>query len=241
MQSIFNRTATSDLYRLDWILPVAEKDAILPAGLLSDKRSEIIRLACAWGSSTTLDIHPDAFRSSSDYTKQFIISDCDLAPVDFNFLAEFNGLSLFSIYSSQNIQCLESLPLLPQLKEFDIYDCSGFGQLNNFPTDALPALEIFKLNSNQLDDRVVELILKTIATSSGGTLLSLSVNNNLLTRIPEQLSSFPKLAKFYIANNNISLVTSGSLTFTAPNVDAIYMPSVSLATIEPGAFQGLIT
>ena len=186
VQSIFNRTTTNDLYRLDWTLPVKEVAAILPADLLSGKQSEIIRIACALGSSTQLSIHPDSFRSSSGYTNQFIISDCDLAPLDLAFLASFNVLNLFSIYSSRSIQCLQSLPTLPQLIEFNIFDCSGVDQLTSFPTGALPALQIFKLNSNQLDDKIVGLILNTIATSSGGTLLSLSVNDNQLTRIPEQ-------------------------------------------------------
>lgn len=241
VENILNRTTTRDLYRFDWTLPATTDGSVnLPAGFFSNKRAEMIRLASAFPTFTKLSIHPEALSSSRDYTNQLILSDCDLAPLSFDFLIDFQTLKQLNIYSSQNIQCLQTLPLLARLAEFDIFDCTGFEKLSSFPTDSLPVLETFKLNSNQLDDRVVGLILDTIAASSGDTLSFLSVNNNQLTRIPDQLAFFPRLSTFNAANNQINLITNGTLAFTAANVKAIYLPSNSLETIEPGAFQGII-
>lgn len=240
VQDILNRTTTRDLYRFDWILPRAEVAANLPENFFSDKQSGIIRIACSLYSSTQLSIHPDAFRSSSGYTNQLILSDCDLEPLTFEFLTDFQVLLQLNIYSSRNIQGLQNLPALPHLQEFDVFDCTGFDRFTTFPLNSSPVLETLKLNSNQLDDRVVSLILNAIAgSSSGGTLSYLSVSNNRLTLVPEQLSSLSQLASFYASDNNITFIGKGSLTFTDSVVRSIYLPHNSLAAIESEAFQGM--
>lgn len=232
VQIVFNRTTTRDLYRLDWTL-LSEP---IPSDVLSDKRAIIIRLACPFASSGALVMDPLALRATGGYTNELYISDCDLGRLDFAFLSGFTRLLILGISSSSNVHTFSTLPPLPALKELSIFDCSGLESLTTVPGLASVHLENLKLNSNGLSDGPVDVVLDSINASA---LTRLSLNDNRLTRIPGKVVQLPQLAQLYMSDNAIPLLQTGSLAFPlGQRVDAIYLPSVGLESIEPGTFQG---
>ena len=65
----------------------------------------------------------------------------------------------------------------------------------------------------------------------------LRVENNGLSKIPEEIKLLPQLQELYIFANDIYTITSGSLTFNA--VEKIVGIGDKVQIIEPGAFAGI--
>jgi Leucine-rich repeat (LRR) protein len=68
----------------------------------------------------------------------------------------------------------------------------------------------------------------------------LSLNNNSLNRVPDIAFSFEKLHSLSLSSNTIPVLLSGSLVFSAPQVDYVGLENLSLDIIEVGAFEGMI-
>ena len=231
IQAAFNRTTRKDLYRLDWALLVP--DDPIPADILSGKRAGLIRMESSFG---PLVIDRFALTSSGDYTTDLILDSFDLSRTDFSFLENFARLVTLSISSSSGIQTFGTLPPLPALKELSVFDCTGFESLQSVPGLKFAQLENLRLNSNQLSDSAVEVILGSVDSSA---LAHLSLNNNRLTRVPDRVPSMARLERIFLSGNVLPSLSSGSLAFQAQQkILEVYLPSVSLSNIQVGAFEG---
>lgn len=236
IQSAFSRTTALDIYSLVLILP--EGGGNIPADLLSGKRAFIIDLLGTDRDLFQLIMDPAALRSSSSYTKQLVISKCDLSLLDFDFLRGFSRLEELRLDSASNIKPIENLPPLTSLVGLAIDNSQGFEALTNFPARAFSSLNHLYFYNDELNDQAIDIILNAFVTStSANTLATLTLSKNQITRVPSQVLSLPNILNFALNNNNISLINTGAFSLTAPN--KIYLNNVSLDTIEPGAFQGM--
>jgi hypothetical protein len=236
IQDAFNRTTALDIYSLVLILPA--EGGNIPADLLSGKRALIIDLLGPSKDSFQLIMDPSALRSSSSYTKQLVISVCDLSLLDFNFLRGFSRLEELRLDSTTNIKPIENLPPLTSLVGLAIDNSQGFEALTNFPARAFSSLNHLYFYNDALNDQAVDIILNAFASStSANTLVTLTLSKNLINRVPSQVLSLPNIKNFALTNNNISLINTGAFALNAPQ--KMYLNNVSLDTIEPDAFQGI--
>ena len=245
VRDVLGRTNTNDLFTLQLTVPPPSSDNIvtIPADLLNGKRAGNIVLTCPV-SSWILSIDADAFRSSSDFTFFFFTAGCDLNQLDFaSFLNNFNSLTTIFISQSANVQGIQNLPALPSLNQLAVTFTNGLEKIADFSRLGKVALKRLLLNGNQLGDLTVDKILNSLASSpsSAMTLQTLWLTGNLLTRIPSSLlSSFTQLIELDLSNNTFSILASGSFIFRTP-VDYLYLESDSINSIEPGAFQGILS
>jgi Leucine-rich repeat (LRR) protein len=102
-------------------------------------------------------------------------------------------------------------------------------------------LESLFLDGTLLGDLVVNDLLSSIASSPTGndTLRQLSLWENKLTRIPDQISFFKKLSYVNLFDNPILSVPRGSLAFhPGIQVSFLILTRNALERIESDAFQG---
>ena len=231
VQSVLNRTVATDIYRFS--LTPTPNTATIPSDLLSGKRSEFVTLLCPV-SNYQLKVDPAAFSSSSSYTDQFFISGCDLSQTDFTFLTGFSKRTFLTLVRS-TLQNLQGIPPLPSLKTVVIGSCTGFQQWFNSVT--APSLQSLSLSNNQFDDLAADRVLRSFSTSSN-SITVISLTNNKLTTIPNQLHIFTRLRYLSLEDNNIPIVANNSIVLSAAAVEALYLTNIQLSTIEPGALQG---
>ncbi len=237
IQAAFSNTTALDIYSLVLILPAAGGN--IPADLLSGKRALIIDLLGPNSDSFQLVLDPGALRSSSSYTKQLVISKCNLVQLDFSFLRGFSRLEELRLDYATNIKPIENLPPLSSLSGLAIANSRGFEALVDFPAIAFSRLNRLYLYNDDLDDPSLTIILNAFASAtSANTLQVVTLGNNRITRVPQQILSFPSLLDVAFTNNNISLVTTGAFSLSAPGIEKVYLNYNSLNAIEPGSFQG---
>jgi len=196
--------------------------------------------------SLSLQIDPNAFRSTKSYTKEFYLDYIDCTLLDFNFLMGFDKLNILFFRNVWNIQfCLPSLPSLPSLTVLRIDFCSGLDELRIFPvlTNGLRDFQVRGFENDILEriftDETVDRILDWILLSSSDTLEELGiVNSTQVTRVPHQIPSFKALKKLWLHSNNISTIKKNSFNFTAP-VSVLNIKENGIKEIEPNAFQGI--
>ena len=234
VQAVFARTTAIKIYRFS-LTPTANT-VIIPSNLLSGKRTEFVTLQCPTP-SYQLRIDSAAFTSTSSYNSQFFISGCDLSQTDFSFLTGFNNMTFFTIVKS-TLQNLQAIPPLPSLKTVVIGTCIGFQQWSVSVT--APLLQSLSLSNNQLDDAAANQVLRSFSTSSGSVTV-ISLTNNKLTKIPDQLRTFTKLSYLSLEDNNIPTIGSNQISLSAATVEALYLTNIQLTTVEPGALQGFFT
>ena len=110
--------------------------------------------------------------------------------------------------------------------------------MNFFPL--LPSVSSILFFRNDIDDRVAEVILTEASFPLVG-ILDLPYNN--LTKVPSSiLTSLPRVFFISLDGNPIKVLPTDSLAFPSNPIGwsgrAIYLQSMALATIEPGAFKG---
>ena len=237
IQVAFNKTTAQDIYSLVLILPAAGGN--IPADLLSGKRALIIDLLGP-NSDFQLVMDPAAIRSSSNYTKQLVISKCNLSLMDFTFLRGFARLEELRLDYATNIKPVEKLPPLVSLSGLTIDNSRGFEALVDFPAIAFSRLSRLYLYNDDLNDESLAIILNAFvsAPSASATLEVLALGNNRITRAPEQIGFFPSILDVALTKNNISLITAGAFSLSAPGIRSIYLNNNSLNAIEPNSFQG---
>ena len=177
--------------------------------MLSGKRSEFVTLLCPV-SDYQLKVDPAAFSSSSSYTDQFFISGCDLSQTDFTFLTGFSKRTFLTLVRSITLQNLQGIPPLPSLKTVVIGSCTGFQQWSNSVT--APSFQSLSLSNNQFDDLAEDRVLRSFSTSSN-SITVISLTNNKLTTIPNQLRIFTRLSYLSLEDNNIPIVANNSIVF----------------------------
>lgn len=236
IQPIFNKMKAQDFSSFV-LMTTPTETATIPADLLGASRTEELHIVC--GGSYNLMVDDNAFRSSNNLTSQFFIRDCDLKKLpNFNFLSNFQTLARITIDNSANFNSFQGLPSKSPIYNIIISDSRGFEKLTDGPNVTLPGLRYLHLYRNGLDDVAAAKILKTLASSSKGSLEELRLNNNKLTRIPDIISSFTKLNDLIINRNNIASIKSQSLAFSSP-INHIHLGNNPITSIEANAFGGI--
>lgn len=237
-----DNTRHRDIHDLMIELSPESNSTHLEPDLLKGNRARRIRLICP-NHHHRLTIHPEAFRASMDYTWEVFLEGCDLSELDFVFLDNFSALTELYIRHSE-IGTFHGLPPSIPLKILDINHCEhGFHwNVSDLPHD----LSILRLDRNHLDDKTVAAILRSAARSS---LSDLVLSNNMLSRIPDEISTLPTpLRKLKLIGNTIPQIKAESFRFSSDSeiqkrngggvhLTVLNLGHVSLKSIQPGTFQ----
>lgn len=234
IKSIFaGNTGFVDINRFDVVPEVG--DSIIPANLLGNHRARIIHLASC--GTNPMEIHSDAFKTSMRTTEEFTSFVCDVGKLTWSFLNGFTSLNFLQLEGVTKIQSLGSLPSLPSLKRFTITNCQGFAPLS-FPGTSLTGLQTLIMTENgaELTNEKLDSILATLVNAKSFQVLKLT-NNPGMSRIPSALSVLSALHTLDLSLCSISIVSSSSLSFTAPAVKALNLEKTSLSTIVDNTFN----
>jgi len=194
-----------------------------------------------------LQIDADAFRSTKNYTNFFKIGYFDCTQLDLGFLSGFDNLATLYLLHIDNIQhCLPSLPPLPQLTVLRLEHCSGMNELINYPSliNGLHVVaflaDVDNIHHETYNDETVDRIMDWLLLSSATTLEEIIIRGmNQVTRIPQKIPSFKALSRFEWDRSNISIVKSGTFSFSVP-VSELKIKENGIKEIEPGAFKGTL-
>ncbi|KAK4004441.1 hypothetical protein OUZ56_006175 [Daphnia magna] len=234
IKSIFaGNTGFVDINRFDVVPEVG--DSIIPANLLGNHRARIIHLASC--GINPMEIHSDAFKTSMRTTEEFTSFVCDVGKLTWSFLNGFTSLNFLQLEGVTKIQSLGSLPSLPSLKRFTISSCQGFAPLS-FPGTSLTGLQTLIMTENgaELTNEKLDSILATLVNAKSFQVLKLT-NNPGMSRIPSALSVLSALHTLDLSLCSIPIVSSSSLSFTAPAVKALNLEKTSLSTIVDNTFN----
>ena len=224
-----------------FILIPQSKDNVIPKDLLGTAR--ITKNIAVYGNDSSPEsfcpeIHPKAFQSTKNFTKSFFIKSMDMAKINFTFLAEFNMLGHISLWNSMNVD-LSSLPALNNLKNLEIKNCSGPNKWKSFPR-LISGLNYISLEGNELNDEGAGRILDWILSGpSWKTLSYIILSRNALTRIPDQLKSFPLLITIFLDNQQKpGFDVLDPFSFTAP-ITYLNLERCYINEIQPNTFLGI--
>jgi len=190
--------------------------------------------------ASKLTISRNAILNSRDSTTQVTISNCDLSSLDLAFLTGFNVLKSLEIISNTNIQFpFKTLPnLFPNLIDLNFYGSRGLNDAVDFPQTLSKGLVRVNLGSCSLDDIGAGKMLDWLVSSSSKTLTTLLMQTNYVTNIPTQIPLMTTLNYLDLSSNRLTIIRAGELRFTSP-VIMLALTTNNVATIQPGAFQGI--
>lgn len=233
------RTKAADLDAINlW-----PKDQEIPEDLLGNKKAKKIQIFCHNNTQRLNKIHPDAFRSSADYTVELYLRSCDLAQMDLTFLTGFIKLDSIRMARCANIHRIrwDTMPDLPRLSKLEMLSCKDLNQWTNFPRPRLLKAGFYemKLNLARMEDETVDRILDWVLKHSADSLHKLEMSESSLTRIPKQLSSFTKLHHLDLQGQSgkIGIIPAGALVFPS-QVTRLWINNCGVDEIEPGAIKG---
>lgn len=213
----------------------------IPRDIFMNHRATNITIGCYAKKQSTFEIHTEAFRASQDVIKNFKLEACKIGTLNLSFLANFHRLEKFSITNSENVH-FTNLPSLPSLTTLTIEFCTWiFNKWIRFPP-MTNYLESFSLLYNQLNDSQTSKILDWVLdNSSNGTVIThLDLGVNMLTRIPKQITSFPRLSYLTLRDQKapgLEVLLQSSLSFQL-SVKILDLASANIKIIEQGTFQG---
>lgn len=213
---------------------------ILPSNLLSSHTIQHLKLSCP--SKNRLQIDPNVFYSSTSYIRSLEISKCDMNQVDFSFMKGFSELRELTISNTANID-------LAQWEELWVSNITEAADMFTVPstTDGfLGKLWRLDLSCNKMSDSTTSRILEGVLKSSNDSLTILYLNQNKLSRIPKELSSF-KILRYLDCSGQQSpdgfLITTGSLLFSLVPYENTFLNLIlhsnNIRRIETGAFRGI--
>ena len=190
-----------------------------------------------------LEIDPNAFRLSCNFTKLLLFRTIDMLKLNFSFLEGFNQLEKLHIYGCSNVHFLE-FPLLPKLRELGIWDrCSWLKNWAFLQSRSSIGLEFAYLQNNFMSDSDVDQLLKWLLKGqTKDTLMTLYLQRNSLTRIPGQLKYFTNLQDIGLSYQNEPGfgVLSDPIFSNNTIANSFFGLSAShISYIKPGVFQGL--
>ena len=240
---IFKRKSykTSQTMNLHLLLP--PDGTFLPADLLSNHQitSKII-IICKDFISQRINIHQDAFRSSRNFISEFKIFACDSKGFDFLFMKDFRNMKSVEFNWNSNLHLANwtSFPLLSSLTHFYIYDSNGLDEWTQF-SFFHNRLSYFAMYNNYVGDECTSRILSWLLESpSAETLEVLILQDNGLTKIPEEILFFKNLKIIALNNNCITNIHRKSF-HSWPEV-GLNLALNDIESIEDGAFEiGTIT
>ena len=108
-------------------------------------------------------------------------------------------------------------------------NCQSWGQ------DDVAWLFCFNLNLN--DTKMSQILSSFLTNPSTSPLGAVTLNNNLLTTVPEEIRHFPQLVYINLSGNNIRSISTGAFQFRA-TADRVLLFENEISVIEPEAFQG---
>ena len=186
------------------------------------------------------EIHPEAFRSSRDVSKNFQIASLNMSKMNLSFLTDFNQLTYLFILQVVDAH-LSGLPQLPNLLELKVTYSSGLNKWTNFP-HLENGIEHLILAANALNDDCVDRILDSLLKSpTKNTLQYLHLAANALTRIPQQIKYFPVLHKIYLDHQQapgFGYISPLYSTSFMGSIRFMYLPFCFITELEPNAFEG---
>ena len=234
----FKKTASADIDRIELLDPIGY---FIPKDVVATNWAAKIILTGSENNPENYcpEIHPEAFRSSSNVTEEFAINWIDMSQMDFSFLVDFNELRILRIYNSINAH-LSNLPSLLNLTELHVRYTAGINNwTHNFPARLPSGLVSIIMQDNTLNDEAVNRLLNWILNGpSRNTLRYLFLSGNTLTRIPRQLKSFSNLADISIDRQKEP--GFGFLAFFSlpSSIRFLNLSSNYITGIQPGSFQG---
>ncbi len=172
-----------------------------------------------------------------------MVENCDLARVDFNFLAGFKSLQKIHFVSNSNFQTsgISKLPALPNLVELHFSHNHGLNSWLNFPILSRGLTTLSFDGNHELNDNGVSTILNWVRQQSTNTLSNVTFHNHFhqITKIPSLMTSsgFPNLNNIHFDRNDIHFISAGALKFLKPL--QLTVNSSALEKIENGAFIGI--
>jgi len=251
VQRVFNQTSSPRLASIKLTLqPYIFSETFIPEDVFGSKRILDILIQfpneAKVNRSLSLEVDPNAFRSTKSYTEIIRIYYIDCTLLDLGFLSGFDKLTLLDFGNIYNIQhCLPTLPPLPRLTTLYIAFCTGMNELNSLPT-LINGLKVFDFKGDVHDihksynDKIVDQIMDWLLLWSANTLEDLSVTYmNQVTRVPHKISSLESLRRVWLHSNNIPTIKSGELSFSSPVVSFLDISRNGIKEIEPSAFQGI--
>lgn len=244
MKEVFHRTTSTKITTVT--LNIRYPDDKIPADILSNKRTENLHLVSNDEEEhIELQVDSNAFRSTKNFTKSFLIYNFDGKNLELDFLSGFNKLRNLTFDTITNIHdCFPKLPPLPNLKILVMQYVSGLVDIQTFPhlVHGLNSVALAPHKEEEVwDNETVGSILEWLLISSAETLEYLSLeDNDYLTQVPTQISSFKALNYLRLVKNNIHTIKTGALTFSSP-VITLRLFFNSFKVIQPGAFQGKYT
>lgn len=247
VNDVFERTTPANLFVFSFRPTIAENAPFIPEDLIGNHHAEIIDLFCA-SANYPMKLDENAFRSSAGYTTQLSIHDCDMnlmGGFDFSFLSVLaSSLESLKFQSTLRIHLAawNTLPALPKLTQFILFDNQGMNEWSNFPilVHGLDEISLSQRNSEPVTDGGISRLLNWALESSEETLRMLYLDYNALTKVPEQIQLFNQLYTLAIRNqpdSPLPSIETDSFVFSAP-VRFFYLSSVGVETIEPNSFQG---
>lgn len=249
IQRVLRRTSIPTLASIKIILkPYIVSETFNPEDVLGNKRALQVWLEYPSRSfmnlSLSLQVDPNAFRTTKTYTKTITFYKIDCSLLDLIFLSGFEKLTNLTFSNVNNIQlCLPSLPLLPLLDRLVISNSAGMNELRNFPTLANGLKMVIFIGTSEsthkiYTDETVNRIMNWLLLSSNNTLEEMTVQGmKRVTQVPRKIESFKALRKLWLIENNISTIKTGSFSFTVP-VTLLNMDRNRISKIEQAAFEG---
>lgn len=164
--------------------------------------------------------------------------------MNLEFLKDFHQLNTLEVYQNEKLgSTFYTFPNhLPSLSMLKISDCIGWNDLKGGPLPIIKA-EVLKIffftGAIDFNDELRNVIMDWTLESFGSTLEALNIYKNNLTRVPEQIKSFPGLTSVDLSRNYISNITSGSFVLHGNGV-SMYITDCGVEDIEPFAFSGTL-
>lgn len=193
-----------------------------------------IQLRCPHDYYCNYRIHPNAFESSKNFTRQLLFDRSFMYWFDFSFLEGFSALSSLSFASVYELQYANwtTMPSFQRPLTLNITNSYEVNWWTDFPNNL--TLENLYISGNNIMDPTP--ILNWTLTTSSNTLRRLHMSYNRLLSIPWQVSSFTKLDTLKV-DSQYSGMISPAVNFTAP-VKLFDASGNRIAYINPGAFNG---
>lgn len=154
------------------------------------------------------------------------------------------NLYLLSFYESEDLRSLSDIQLPSQCCQdgivgLTIENCPNFRDWDNISTQ-WRRLKNIDLKYNQMDDQTIDKILSFFVSTEplSGQLTIISLEGNLLTKVPKQIQLLTALDHLSLEGNKIVEIKANSLTFKSPTFHYLTLKNNSLTAVESGAFQG---
>ena len=238
VSSIFKQVNATKWRQFNITFSKSDNNQTIPAELLGNHTAKKIVLKCTGNS---LKVDSKAFLKTKNVTRVFSFDSCDLSQFNFDFLTGFDQLATLKFISVPNLHLINwasALPNLRNLSGFVVRSSKDLNQWTKFPNLG-NGLTRLVLNDNGMTDATMDRILSWASNTSAKTLNWLSLNENSLTKVSRQISTFTAIKKFSMDKQKTGIPSISNDTFRFSSPIANFSASRNnITTIQPGSFQG---